>query len=329
MKKIYAWTLAEMVIAITVLILLSGIAMSILKPNTQKAKIFVYATIRNIEKANIAIAERYEELNLADVGANDWYCTQLADLFSIKGTANCTSTSNNGSTVNMTLSNDVTISGAANKWRAPYSGAEFWIKDISIDINGAKGPNKVWVDKFPLRIFTGDIYTGMVRPVNCQNDQIYNVDTGAVTTLSPKHPFCDSTNYLIDDSIITYDIIKAESEGVEDEEGNTTARAKVLKMGLPVLTADCYAYGGIGTYPRAQCKASSLKLLPECVHPETCRFCSADSNNTCPNAYNTTAKCQAQSEAVNPDELPCTIVLHKTGSAITGMFGDLTSDISM
>ena len=213
MKKKYAWTLAEMVIAITVLIVLAGIASTVMKASVQKAKFFVYATFRNIEQANVYLMEKNDdELEQPNKNGKDWYCSNLADIFSLKGDANCKApaSGNDTTTVNMTLANGVALYGLANPWRVAYDNADFKIKDILMDINGSKGPNKIWIDRFHFRVFTGDIYTGLVRFVNCADDSMYDED-GVKHPIKTKHLFCasgDNTNYTLDDTIITYDISK-------------------------------------------------------------------------------------------------------------------------
>ena len=61
MKK-YAWTIAELLMALVFIMVISGFLISNFKPNKQSAKINVYATIRNLEKGIIAIDDKYEKL---------------------------------------------------------------------------------------------------------------------------------------------------------------------------------------------------------------------------------------------------------------------------
>ena len=157
MKK-NAWTLAELITALTIIILLSGFMISMYKPNTNKGRVMVNSVIRNLTQANSALIETDELLNSTfdlikypNASNLDWYCTKLTNILSIKGSPDCTATNNATNTkVNATLANGVTIQGLANKWVKPYNTADYEIKDILLDVNGSKGPNKVWLDRYPV-----------------------------------------------------------------------------------------------------------------------------------------------------------------------------------
>ena len=55
----------------------------------------------------------------------------------------------------MKFVNGVTVKGVASEWVIPFENAEYQFKNIEIDIDGNKGMNRLWVDRFPMRVFKG------------------------------------------------------------------------------------------------------------------------------------------------------------------------------
>ena len=88
-----AWTLAELTIAITILLVLTAASVSMTKNiNINQTRLNLYAAIRNLTMANIAIKEKplsyslfypksAEEHDADDTKTNDWYCMNVADAF--------------------------------------------------------------------------------------------------------------------------------------------------------------------------------------------------------------------------------------------------------
>ena len=123
MNKKYAWTLAELMMALIFIMVIAGFLISNFKPSQQNAKIKAYAGIRNIEKGIVSVGDYYTEAaktearkhndsdnNVITTGAvkrtifykdpdsaiekagNDTFCMILADAFSLKEAPNCSKT---------------------------------------------------------------------------------------------------------------------------------------------------------------------------------------------------------------------------------------------
>lgn len=341
MKKYQAWTLVEMVIAIIIITILSLVCLSNFKPNIQKTKVYIYAVMKNITSANMVIAEKYDD-SLDDEtyeGDNDWYCIHLADTFNLTTPVKCEKTLGKD-TINMRLPNGVEIKGLTNEWlEAPSS--EYYIKNILVDIDGFdKGLGKLWVDQFPLRIYNGSIYTGQVVPTNCADDGIdetssdYTGSDDDVSTKphSYKSPYCkgNTTNTAMDDTIITYDVYKAES-------ADETSRAVLVASNLSLMEADCGAYGGSGIYKAKQCD-SNARILPECATVQNCAICNAsasdaavdDGYDICPiedSEGNTGKDCAEIAAFDNPDDINCFTLLHKPSAGTSFLLETLLTNI--
>jgi len=348
MKKINAWTMVELVIALTILILLSTLCITVYKPNIQKAKIVIYATIKNLTQGNIAIMEANDntlvEDNVVD-GSNvyDWHCLRLADVFSLENNADCKvdSEKKKNLKVNLTFPTGVTVQGLTNDWLEPFDGSEYKIKNIVVDIDGRSGVNKIGVDRFPLRLYDGSGFTGMIQVVNCKSDKdvVYNDDT-KVTLGGDFRPYCkqgfeangNASNVVfdLDNKIISYDIYRATSS--EEE-----ATAELVASSLAPMDADCGAYGGEGFYHKKQCEDSSnkingdyLRIRTKCATSTNCAEC----GNICPrnkddNSNTDESSCTTMAASLNPEDLPCFTLLHKPSGGTTFLLETLIGQFDM
>lgn len=320
MKKT-AWTMTEMVIAIVVLAMLSGICASLFKPNIQKARMFIYSAMRDINGANEGILEKYGTLNQQDLSedsTDDYYCVHVADLLNLSTAANCAKNAA-ADAVNIRYSNGVTIQGLASAWQNPYPDSPFQFKNFVVDINGSSGPNKVWVDRFPLRVIGGPGYAteGSVVVVNCGSEVVYNdvqatPDDVAVASTA-NNPYCkdgwsasgtaNTTDFTNDNQIISYDVLRASTES--DEE----VKAITLMSGVSQKLADCSAFGGTeGLNSAGVCNTASMRLLKECANQSTCLKCLT---NSCPAGSSNASGCKTIAATSNPENLYCFIKLHK------------------
>ena len=334
MKK-KAWTLVELFIAMGIVIMVSSLLINAFRPNVQKAKLFTYATMNNINKGIIGVMEKYQN----DVSSSklisyqnpdstdDTFCLEFTDLFSLTGLPECSQDSII-SDINARFPNEVTIQGLANPWKTPYENSEYSFKNIIIDIDGENGLNKIWVDRFPLRIFQGGKADGQVMPINCEDDSIYDNENNKITLndSTGKSPYCkqkfDATgtiankNFLLDDQIINYDVIKSQTI----DEKNIT---KIVASAQSLAKADCMAYGGSGYLNKKQCAELGIKIHTQCANSETCEKCSETSPSVCPmNKENTiqtdetTCLELAEQNKVNDEETKCFTLQHRpTGGA--------------
>ena len=350
MKK-QSWTLAEMVIAMTILAVLSLFVVSSIKGNKVKNNIFIYSALRNIMKGNSYIITKYADVsNFADLPEtvngdehNDGYCMRLADAFSLQANPNCAykngdtliSDSDLAKTVNIRFPNSVTIQGLSNKWRT--DGNERTFKNIVVDINGEEGPNKIGSDRFPVRIYDG-LYRGIATVVNCDDDASYNSEGTRVELEEEtgKSPYCVngfnlegaevSTNIAADASSLAYNVYKP-------QDSSENARASLVAFALSFMEADCAAHGGTGFFSKEQCQAKAqvtqtssnhnrYRLRRECATADICSSLTNSQSNVLPladdddNAPST--DCSTLASANNPENLLCITVLKKpsTGTSM-------------
>ena len=328
MKK-GAWTLMELFIALLVIILISSIGFTIFRPDIQKAKFYVYATIANLTKGNIALLEKYSTIKSADMpGEDDWYCLHLTDNYSLGANPNC-ARSSGVNDVNIEFPNGVTVKGIASEWQQPYEGASFEYKNILVDIDGEEGSNKLWLDQFPLRIIAGSGKgaEGMIMPVNCDNEKVYNLNTSALVPIdnAAKNPYCPAANgknYTLDDQVILFDIYRAKTYNEESPDKN---RAEIIAALLSPMEADCMAYGGSGYFSAAECDEANIKMNPKCASQTNCANCTA---NTCPEGSTNPESCVTLAQTTNPEDLPCAAAIHKPSGGMSFIVESLIGNIN-
>lgn len=324
MKKNSAWTLMEMIVAIAIISILSGFMLSTINIDVSKAKLFMYASIKNLENATAIINDQFETFHdQANTGSNDWLCMKLADIFTIEDTINCTATTSGSANVNFVLPTGVSFQGLANAWLLPYTGALYYYKDIVVDINGTAGkPNKVWVDRFPMRIYSGSEFTGQVRVSNCAGDTFDN--EGAAVGISSSavyNPYCknDSTNVrtetAMDNKVITYDVFAIEESNSEEDENNTV----LVASGRSFVEAECLAYGGDYLVSTAKCASAGYKVHDKCLSLDTCAMC-GNNSAVCSSTATTQEACETLVHSRN--YLGCYVNLHRPSSG-GGFFVDM------
>lgn len=303
-----AWTLAELTIAITILLVLTAASVSMTKNiNINQTRLNLYAAIRNLTMANIAIKEKplsyslfypksAEEHDADDTKTNNWYCINVADAFSLKTAPNCAKNLNSSSK-NITMQNGTTYKGLATSWEEAYSG--LFYKNVTIDVNGDSLPNKLGIDIFPIRVFRGKKYNsltmdGIIMPVSCAassgtgTDDSYSSGSIASSSeesvkFSEQHPACGSdttTNFFTDANFFSQNIYR-----VMEVPNRTSPRARMIVGSISTLEADCLAHGGKGYFSEKQCKENGGYTLHKyCANKRTCKGCKDDSigYNVCP-----------------------------------------------
>jgi len=165
---------------------------------TNKNKIYIYAALRNLSMGNIAITEMpanggYFYPNNASShdssATTDWYCLYLADSFSLTANPECEKTTDTDGlgNVNLRFPNGIVFQGIASEWKLMYDG--LYYKDFIIDADGEKGSNKIGIDRYPMRVYRGNTHQGisidgMVIPVECGKDYVYDKDDNKITLSS-------------------------------------------------------------------------------------------------------------------------------------------------
>ncbi len=348
MKKLNAWTLVELFMAMGVIIIISTFLSTAFKPNTQKAKLFAYATINNLITGTLSVSEKYQsdpdatpkDLTYQNPDSDDdTFCLELADTFSLSETPNCAKTATI-SDVNLRFPNEVTVQGLTNPWKKPFVTSAYSFKNIIIDIDGEKGLNRLWIDRFPLRIYQGAKYDGTIHPVNCSDDSVYD-DEGKKITLSDdigKSPYCKqkfdasganvNKNFVIDDNVITYDLYKAAATGEE-------TKATLIASSQSPAAADCLAYGGNGYYSRQQCAQMGFKIHSQCASSGTCEECASVSPSICPMDFDNTAQTDqagclelAEKNKTGESEIRCFTLYHKPSGGMSFLVETMIGEIN-
>ncbi len=347
MKKKNAWTLIELFMAMSVIILIASFLITTFRPNVQRAKLYTYATIINLIKGTIAVMEKYQSdpdsepktLSYQNPDStDDTFCIEFADNFTLSEAADCSKDALI-SDINLKFPNGVTVQGLANPWKKPYVTSSYMFKNIIIDIDGEEGLNKIWIDRFPLRIYEGAKYDGTIYPVNCADDSVYD-DEGNKITLDDstgKSPYCKqkfnasganvNKNFLMDDKVITYDIYKAAATGEQ-------TKATLVASAQSPAAADCMAYGGNGYHSREECAQFGVKIHTQCASSATCEGCGSVSPSICPmDSTQTTQTDQtgcleiAKANQIDDTDVRCITLQHKPGSGLSYLVESLVGEI--
>ncbi|MBR1617147.1 type II secretion system protein [bacterium] len=325
MKK-QAWTLVEMVVALTIIIVVSGLCVSVLKPGVQKNKLFLYAAMRNIVMGNIAVIDKKKNIDFEDVKEiggieYDSYCLALSDNFTLKSSAKCNRDMDIKET-NMVLPNGTALRGIASEWFEGASG-KYTFKDILVDIDGDSGMNTLWVDQFPLRLYSGGEKEGIIWPANCVKEGDEKADPDG------RSDYCGEiqANFALDNETITYNIYRAFSD--------SDSSAKLIASKLSPMEADCGSYAGGGMYTEEQCTKEGFTVKPACLTSKICQKCDSDDSNIkaiCPKVNGITVNrddCEDLMSSNNDKGLNCVILQHKPSSGaniiLETLVGDMTS----
>lgn len=346
MKK-SAWTLAELAIAIIIMLLLCAASMSISKNiSINRSKVYLYAALRNLTMGNIAITEMpvnggyFYPGNASNHDASattDWYCLYLADSFSLAVNPECEKTTDTTglATVNLRFPNGITFQGIASEWKTMYDG--LFYKDFIVDADGEKGSNKIGIDRYPMRVFRGNTLEGipldgMIMPVECGNDYTYDVYDTRIELSSPYcvHGFevngaAARNNIASDSSILSKNIYRV-------TDAKNTTRASIIAGSLSTIEADCKAHAGKGFYTAQQCADYGINLLERCAHERMCQGCKNDTLgfNICPNGE-TEEKCleYAADNLVDGTPHECFSLLNKPTAGLGIIAGGAVGDMEL
>lgn len=411
MRKIKAFTLAEIIIAMIIVMIISAFMMPYLKPNQKKLKLYTYAAIVNLQKGNSALMGKYANLipasanssscaiNKYSVGCKtcnstectscqdgyelvedslggtikhvcefsatgsisytgipegyDGYCLRMADSFTLKTAAECRTKPAGDATVNFVFSNNTTVQGISTPWILPYDGADYYFKNIVIDIDGEKGANKVWVDRVPLRIYAGNELNGTIMPVSCiesNGDFVYNGTTKVILDSTKRNLYCKqgfnatgayaNKNFLLDDDVTAYNVYRLKSSS--DEE----SVAEMVSDGVSLMQASCSAYGDSGVFNKQTCSLyndnvenatnkKGIRIHPKCITNKECYNCWKDtSNNICPRSDSGAdvtdyENCKKIRDKYNPDDINCFMLPHKPSVGAGFIFNGLLDNMDM
>ncbi len=316
-----AFTMAELTICIVLMMILAIFAVTNIKPNDNKIRLFVYSGMENISSVVSTLVSDNLDLDKADTnivsGSNayDWLCAHVADYFSLKNSANCKVTSADATTVNLTFTNGITIQGLASPWKTDSkkddNNTPYKYKEFVIDIDGnTKGMNKVGIDRFPMRIYRGGLLEGALIPVDCNSSgSAYCKNSGTSTKV----------NLAKANEIISYDIYKPESA--------SASKAGVVASYQSYMQADCAIFGGLGYFTVAECSSAGYKANLRCANAEICLKCN-EGGNICPmngDKQLDKATCKSYVNTNNPDQIACFMMLHRPPSG-AGMIFDTVAD---
>ena len=165
MKKFKGFTLAEVLVTLGIIGVVSAMTVPTLMQNYQRQSYVtqLHKTYNEMSQALLRYQTDRNALNLTEAGltsqdaVNDFIRTYFKNVKECDSMDNCFADSYksmNGETVNSysrTVKSFVLANGAAI--RPGYSPSTFSIVNLSVDINGAKGPNIVGRDLFWLYIY--------------------------------------------------------------------------------------------------------------------------------------------------------------------------------
>ena len=385
MNKKYAWTLAELMMALIFIMVIAGFLISNFKPSQQNAKIKAYAGIRNIEKGIVSVGDYYTKAaatkarehndsnnNVITTGAvkrtifyknaaiesagNDTFCMILADAFSLKEAPNCSNKNIDLATPNFVFPNGMEIYGLSSEPFTFFTKANIGesfqddtnfesvaaYKNIMIDVDGAKGKNRIGVDRFPLRIYSLD---NVVFPVNCNEsaffDWRYENTTGKATpslSSAQKNPYCkggknfdgaqSKQNFWLDNEMITFDtfrntIIKREGDTANNK-SNIEQNNESIAFTRNAAETICGVFGGTRFLSVAQCTAYGYRIFDKCPSKESCLTCSTG-GNVCPkNGSNVTTQgengtCISLYNSLNNKQNFCYYGLHRPSAGMSAI----------
>ncbi len=300
MKK-NAFTLAELTVCIVMMMILAIFAVTNIKPNENKIRLFVYGAMDNISAVvSTLVSEESSGLTsgnfVTSSGTYDWLCTKVGDYFTLKSEANC-NTSASSTDVNFTFTNNVTVQGFAAPWtedsRKAPDGTKYKYKEFVIDIDGAKGMNEDGIDRFSMRIYSGGLLEGALIPIN---------------QMTAKE-------------IINYDIFVPESANA--------SKATMVASYQSYKDADCGIFGGTGYFKDDECKSGGKKIYLKCLTTDLCSKCG---QGICPKTEDgtqlTVDSCKARVKTKNPNEIACFMMLHKPSTG-AGLIIDTVADTMM
>ena len=132
------------------------------------------------------------------------------------------------------------------------------VKDIMIDVDGElKGENTVGKDRIPVRIHSTGRLGGLVTPVNCSTVDLKDYDFD-------KSLLCigaEEINYLGVNEPFGYDVAQI---------GGDKGKTRLINRNVPLLRADCMAFGGDMFPSDGYCDAKRYPWLAACYDEFPC-----------------------------------------------------------
>ena len=163
MKKIKAWTMAELGVALLCLSVLATVTIVVVQPRKVALRAYYEATFKNLKSINNVIVSN----NDGSLPAEN-YCETIRDTSNIGGTINCTSSSvpTGGSdkkgTPNFTLPNQAMYYGFEKKFSTSTDSDKFGKKiKVWVNVDGTRGRNVSNDDVLPFWIYQ----SGKILPI--------------------------------------------------------------------------------------------------------------------------------------------------------------------
>ena len=331
-----AWTFAEMLVALVIVISLSALVLHSVKNSDKKQAMYLYSTLRNLNAATGLVLDKLEEKktiatdDTVEIGGdeNSKYCIIMADSMNLANNADCKKTeTTNDTTVNYKFPNGVEIQGLGTPWThvckesspcaTDSDDYRYSMRHIVIDLDGVtKGYGVIGADRFPVTIYANSANQVSIYPSDC-------------TATTNKNPYCGSTavNFAKQNDILTYDVYMPDSSSKE------SVKMYQYITNLSVMEADCKAYGGLGLWNAEECKAAgtNFRPAPYCLATRICTQCAKESNcydnQTTPQLLGSRKACIEYSQTVNPYGKACVALAHKPHQGTTFMMDYLTSGL--
>ncbi|MBR1617146.1 hypothetical protein IJ670_03255 [bacterium] len=190
--------------------------------------------------------------------ANDGsFCNTVGTKYS-KFSVKCYNTDIKKIMRNFTIWHRVTIYGLEKPLTKSETEA---YKDIVIDVNGDFYPNKIGVDRVPVRIYSEGPHAGEIMPVNCnkQDEAIYGYKISKYCSRDSE------TNYLAQNVPFGYNVIYYGADAA-------SLKRNVLEKNVSYLAADCKAKNGQGFAGTEYCENAPVPWLYRCYEKGSCEF---------------------------------------------------------
>jgi len=265
MKKLKAWTLAELIAVFICLAILTMLALSINKPRAVVEKVSYQAAFKNLKTINEVVVAKHQMGMLPE---NPTYCEDIIDAVNTSGTGSCTSSvlptggDDKTGTPNFRLSNQSMFYGFEQTFAAgehlDYYGDRI---KVWVNIDGFNGKNLQNYDVLPFWIYS----TGRVVPIEI-NDTVAKYLRASVAVIDKNEIKPDySAN-----EVYTEDLPADYTPGTDYKQPNylnedsyrNTATVIKSYYNLSYMEANCMA--DTHEYTHEECDERGYDVVAEC-----------------------------------------------------------------
>lgn len=265
MKKINAWTLVELCVALFCLSVLVTVSLTIFKPRRIIEKVTYQAAFKNLQTINKVITADFENGLLPE---NPEYCRKILDVVNTSGNASCVGSSfpSGGDDTmgmpNFRLTNMSMFYGFEQKFANGEHIEEYGDRiKVWVNIDGFEGKNAQNSDILPFWIYS----TGRVVPIEI-NDTVAQYLRGSVAVIDKneiKPEYSPNETHTGD---LAANYVPGSSYKIPNylNRANYQHSATVIKTysNLSYMEANCMA--DTHEYTHEECAERGYPIAPEC-----------------------------------------------------------------